>query len=133
MPSSTLIVIKPDAVVRNLIGEILILIECHFSIDSMQWVEPEYTLKDSTYWNFYSRQHKSQPYFEDLVWFMISGPSLALIVSRKNDDAIEKWRELIKEIRTKYVLPNRPLCENLVHGSDSKESLEYEAKVLGWD
>ncbi|XP_070186058.1 thioredoxin domain-containing protein 6-like isoform X20 [Littorina saxatilis] len=84
--------------------------------------------------NFY-KEHEGQPYFEDLVTRMSSGPMLALGLAR--DDAVTGWREMLgppdleeaktnapDSLRAQFALDENPL--NQLHGSDSPETAKVE-------
>ena len=136
--SSTLALIKPDALERRLVGEIFGRIErAGFTIAGCRSLIPD------DEWNpreFYGRQHKGKPYFEALVAFMESGPSIALVLQHADKDAIAAWRELmghwdlnlsrVGTIRGDLMRPQDAGMRNLVHGSDSEESFNAEIDYL---
>ena len=123
----TLSIIKPDAVKRNITGEINSLIEkndikivaqkmIHLSIDDAK--------------RFYG-VHKDRAFYQDLCNYMISGPIVVQVLSGK--DVIVKYRELMgatnpanaedNTIRKSYGVS---VEENSVHGSDSEENAKIE-------
>jgi nucleoside-diphosphate kinase len=123
----TLSIIKPDAVSRNLTGKILsILEENGFVIKGMKMLS--LTKKEAE--GFYY-VHKQRPFFNDLTNFMSSGPIVVLALEREN--AINKLREIMGAtdpakaeegtIREMFALN---LEKNSIHGSDSKESADFE-------
>lgn len=128
----TLAIIKPDAVERGLIGEIIRDIERNcFKIVDMRIAK--LLPSDAEY--LYA-EHKGKPFFDRLTKFMSSGPLVLLVLERAN--AIEEWRKQMGptdiekarshfgSIRGKFGRHNRPPHENVVHGSDSPESAVRE-------
>jgi len=132
----TLAIIKPDATERNLVGKIVdeILLG-GFEILDMKLV----TMSKKHAEEFYA-EHEGKPFFERLTNFMSSGPSVFLVLEKKN--AIKDWRTLMgptnieeakKErfcLRGHFGLLDRPLHENIVHGSDSPESAGRELNLF---
>ena len=123
----TLVLIKPDGVARNLVGEILARIERKgYVIADLKMLTPTRAMLERHY-----EEHQGKPFFEPLVAFMASGPVVAARVT--GDSVIEGFRSLAGKtdptvaapgtIRGDYSLSNR---ENLVHGSDSPESAARE-------
>ena len=125
----TLLIIKPDAVERNLIGKIISMCEDNgFRILN---IKMENMTKEKAE-SFYS-VHKGKEFFEKLVNYITSGPVVALLLEREN--AIEMLRELIGSTDPKKARPGTvrflygiDITKNSVHASDSKESFEYEVK-----
>ncbi len=117
----TLAIIKPDAVESQAVGFILQMAEfAGFKIRNMRWL----TLSERAAENFYA-EHKGKPFFEKLVKFMASGPSVAVHLDDDLDDTVSRWREVIKSIR-KVEASKEHSERNAVHGSDSNESAERE-------
>jgi len=125
----TLTMIKPDAVKNGHIGNILADINAAgFGIKAMKLTQ--LSRRDAEL--FYA-VHKERPFFNDLVEFMISGPIVAAVLEK--DNAIEEFRNLIGAtnpkdaaegtIRNKYA---ESIEANAIHGSDSDENAEIEAK-----
>ncbi len=123
----TFSIIKPDAVKRNLSGEILAQIQATgLRIVAMKMLQ----LTKAQAEGFYA-VHKGKPFFDDLIVFMCSGPVVCSVLEGEN--AITKYREVMgatnpKEaakgsIREKYALS---LTENSVHGSDAVETAQFE-------
>jgi nucleoside-diphosphate kinase len=126
----TLVLIKPDAVRRGLIGEIIGRFERKgLTIDALELRTMDGELADAHY-----ADHLTKAFYPPLKDFMTSGPLLAAIVS--GDQAISVVRALVGAtdgraaaagtIRGDLSLSNR---ENLVHASDSPESAEREIKL----
>lgn len=130
MSERTLVLIKPDAVRRGLVGEIIARFERKgLAIDALVLRELDAALADQHY-----AEHADKPFYPPLKEFMTSGNLVAAIVS--GDQAISVVRALVGAtdgraaaagtIRGDYSLSNR---ENLVHASDSPESAEREIKL----
>ncbi len=123
----TLSIIKPDAVAKNVIGQI----ESRFEAAGLQIVAMKMLqLDDELAGGFYA-EHKERPFYKDLVGFMTSGPVVVQVLEGEN--AIAKNRELMgatnpKEadagtIRADFA---ESIDANAVHGSDSPESATRE-------
>ncbi|MCU0843905.1 MAG: nucleoside-diphosphate kinase [Spirochaetes bacterium] len=123
----TLSMIKPDAVGRNIIGEIYSRFEKNgLRIAAARMLR--LSVDDAR--RFYA-EHQGQPYFEPLIEFMTSGPILAQVL--EGDDAIAKNREIMGKTNSPEAAPGtirRDFGENnrrnAVHGSDSVQSAERE-------
>ena len=123
----TLSMIKPDAVGRNIIGEIYSRFEKNgLRIAAARMLR--LSVDDAR--RFYA-EHEGQPYFEPLIEFMTSGPILAQVL--EGDDAIAKNREIMGITNSPEAAPGtirRDFGENnrrnAVHGSDSVQSAERE-------
>jgi nucleoside-diphosphate kinase len=127
----TLVLLKPDAVRRGLVGEILRRYEAKgLSIVSMDLRTIDGDVADQQY-----AEHLERDFYPPLREFITSGPLVAAVV--EGDEAIEVVRLLNGAtdarkaapgtIRGDLALSNR---ENLVHGSDSAESAEREIKIF---
>ncbi|MGH3738859.1 MAG: nucleoside-diphosphate kinase [Micromonosporaceae bacterium] len=127
MSERTLVLIKPDAVRRGLVGEVLTRLERKgLTLEELRLRTMDGDLADQHY-----AEHLEKPFYPPLKEFMTSGPLIALIVS--GDQAIEVVRTLTGAtdgrksaagtIRGDFSLSNR---ENLVHASDSPESAKRE-------
>jgi nucleoside-diphosphate kinase len=123
----TLVLLKPDAVRRGLVGEVLGRFERKgLTIDAMELRTIDAAAADAHY-----ADHTAQPWYPPLRDFVTSGPLVALVLS--GDEAISVTRGLIGAtdgrkavsgtIRGDFSLSNR---ENLVHASDSPESAKRE-------
>mgnify|MGYP000930794416 FL=1 len=123
----TLSMIKPDAVGKNIIGEIYARFEKNgLRIAAARMLR--LSVDDAR--RFYA-EHEGQPYFEPLIDFMTSGPILAQVL--EGDDAIAKNREIMGKTNSPEADPGtirRDFGENnrrnAVHGSDSPKSAERE-------
>ncbi|HYX80478.1 MAG TPA: nucleoside-diphosphate kinase [Actinomycetota bacterium] len=128
---STLLIIKPDAVRRGLVGEILRRIESKgLRIAEMRMTTIERELAEEHY-----DEHREKAFFEELVGFITSGP---VIVARiEGENAIEVWRSMMGPTDPKDAPAGTVrgdfgtvITENLVHGSDSSASAERELKLF---
>lgn len=126
----TLSIIKPDAVRKNVMGQIL----ARFEAAGLRVVSlKKMYLNAQTAGEFYA-EHKERPFFGELVTFMTSGPCYPLVLEGEN--AILKNRELMGAtnptkaepgtIRHDFALPCTDLSANVVHGSDSPTSAARE-------
>ncbi|PPR42929.1 MAG: Nucleoside diphosphate kinase [Alphaproteobacteria bacterium MarineAlpha8_Bin1] len=127
----TLSIIKPDAVKRDLTGEINSMIE-KSGIRIIAQRMMTLSLNDAE--NFYG-VHKDRAFFKDLCEYMISGPIVIQVL--EGDKVIQKYRDLMgttnpsnaeeNTIRKKFGLS---VEENSVHGSDSKENAKIEIEFF---
>lgn len=123
----TLSIIKPDAVAKNVIGEI----ESRFEKAGLKIVEMQMKqLSQADAEGFYA-EHKERPFFADLVAFMTSGPVVVQVLEGEN--AIVLNRELMGATNPQEAAEGtirRDFAEsidaNAVHGSDSAASAERE-------
>jgi len=123
----TLSIVKPDAVGKNVIGEILARFEkAGLSIVAAKMVQ----LDDEKAGGFYA-EHKERPFFKDLVGFMTSGPVVVQVLEGEN--AIALNRELMGATNPKEAAEGtiradfaQSIDANAVHGSDSAESAARE-------
>jgi len=123
----TLSIIKPDAVAKNIIGEVIF----RFERGGLKIVAAKMLhLSREQAEGFYAI-HKGKPFFEDLITFMISGPVLVQVLEGEN--AIQRNRDIMGAtnpadalagtIRADYA---KTIDENVVHGSDSPENAAIE-------
>jgi nucleoside diphosphate kinase (EC 2.7.4.6) len=123
----TLSIIKPDAVAKNVIGEIISRFEkAGLKIVAMQMKQ----LSKQDAEGFYA-EHKERPFFADLVAFMTSGPVVVMVL--EGESAIALNRELMGATNPKEAAEGtirRDFAEsidaNAVHGSDSPASAARE-------
>jgi nucleoside-diphosphate kinase len=123
----TLSIIKPDAVAKNVIGEIYARFEkAGLRIVAARMMQ----LSRAEAEGFYA-VHKERPFFKDLVDFMISGPVMVQVL--EGDNAMQKNRDLMGAtdpkkadkgtIRADFA---QSIDANAVHGSDSPENAAVE-------
>lgn len=127
----TLCIIKPDAVRKNVQGNIIqMLTDNGFVIRGMKMLQ----LSESNAKKFYE-VHKERPFYNDLVEYMTSGPVITIALEKNN--AVADYRELIgatdpaeaKEgtVRKLFAASKQ---ENAVHGSDSVENGKIEVSFF---
>lgn len=123
----SLVLVKPDAVRRGLLGEVLSRFERKgLTVEALELRTMDAALADQHY-----ADHVDKPFYPPLKEFMTSGPLAAVVLS--GDEVIEVVRTMIGStdgrkaaagtIRGDFSLSNR---ENLVHASDSPESAARE-------
>ncbi len=123
----TFSIIKPDAVAKNVIGEITTRFEkAGLRVVASKMVQ----LSAREAGGFYA-EHKERPFFNDLVSFMTSGPVIVQVL--EGEDAIAKNRELMGATNPKEAAAGtiradfaQSIDENAVHGSDSEEAAARE-------
>jgi nucleoside-diphosphate kinase len=123
----TLSIIKPDAVAKNVIGQIV----SRFEAADLKVVEMSLrSLSQADAEGFYA-EHKERPFFADLVSFMTSGPVVVQVLEGEN--AVLTNRDLMGATNPKEAAEGtirRDFAEsidaNAVHGSDSVESATRE-------
>ena len=127
----TLILCKPDAVSRGLVGEITARIERRgYVITAMKLMQLDGDRAREHY-----AEHRSKPFFNDLVDFITNGPLVAIAVS--GERAIDGCRQLIGATDPLSAAPGsiradlaQTIGRNLVHGSDSPASAERELPIF---
>ena len=123
----TLSIIKPDAVAKNVIGEIL----SRFEKSGLKVVAARMKqLSKQEAEGFYA-VHRERPFFGSLTAFMSSGPAIVLVLEAA--DAIKKWRTLMGAtdpakadagtMRKEFA---QSIERNATHGSDAPETAAYE-------
>ena len=130
----TLVLVKPDGVARNLTGEILRRIEAKgYQIVDLKLLEADLDLLSKHY-----EEHQGKPFYEPLVEFMMSGPSVAIRLA--GNRVIEGFRSLAGATDPTTAAPGTirgdlgrdwglKVQQNLVHGSDSPESAARELEI----
>ena len=123
----TLSIIKPDAVAKNVIGEIYSRFEnAGFKIVGAKMLHLDADLAGGFY-----AVHKDRPFFNDLMAFMTSGPVMVQVLEGEN--AVAKHREIMGATNPQEAAPGtiradfaESLDENACHGSDSIENAAIE-------
>ncbi|GAB4290258.1 MAG: nucleoside-diphosphate kinase [Thiohalomonadaceae bacterium] len=123
----TISIIKPDAVAKNVIGEIY----ARFEKAGLKIVAAKMLhLSKEQAEGFYA-VHKERPFFKDLVAFMTSGPVMVQVLEGEN--AIAKNREVMGATNPKEAAPGTiradfavSIDENAVHGSDGPDTAKAE-------
>ena len=131
MTERTLSIIKPDAVAKNVIGEIYSRFEkAGLQIVAARMVQ----LSRADAEGFYA-VHKERPFFNDLVEFMISGP--VMVQALEGENAIAKNRDLMGATNPKEAAAGTIRADfadsidaNAVHGSDAPETAKVEIEYF---
>lgn len=134
MSERTLILVKPDGVKRGLSGEILRRIEAKGYV----LVAVELKTATAELLAAHYEEHVGKPFYEPLVEFMMSGPSLAIVA--EGERVIEGFRSLAGSTDPTTAPPGTirgdlgrqwptQVLQNLVHGSDSADSAEREIGI----
>lgn len=127
MGERTLSIIKPDGVERGLIGEVIMRLEkADLEIVAMKMIKMNKVQASGFY-----KVHEGKPFFESVTDFMSSGPCVVMVL--ESDDAIKNYRDLMGAtnyeeaeegtIRRKFATD---IEKNIVHGSDSKATAQFE-------
>lgn len=123
----TLLIVKPDAVARGLIGEVIRRCEAEgLAVRGLKMV----VLRQTEAQGFY-HVHREQPFFESLTRFMASGPCVAIVLEGQR--AIERVRKLMGATDPRKAAEGTlrqtwatSIERNVVHGSDSVASAAIE-------
>lgn len=123
----TLSIIKPDGVARKLIGEVVGRLEkMNVNIIAMKMIK----MTNAQAKGFYA-VHAERPFFDSLTDFMSSGP--VVVMALEGEDVIAKYRELMGATNYKEAAEGTirrdfatEIEKNIVHGSDSPESADFE-------
>ncbi len=127
----TLFMVKPDAVARGLVGEIVAVMEREgFEIERLEMQRFERARAEAFY-----EVHRDKPFFASLIEYVTSGPVVAMVLA--GDSAITRVREVMGAtdpaqaasgtIRGKY---GESIERNAVHGSDSPISAAHEIAIV---
>lgn len=127
----TFVAIKPDAVQRGLIGEVIQRFEKKgFKIIALKMILVNRETAEKHY-----AEHIGKPFYENLINFITSGPIIAMVI--KGDDVVNLVRKMNGSTNPKDALPGTirgdyaMIAErNIVHGSDSAESAEREIGIF---
>lgn len=127
MTERTLSIIKPDAVAKNIIGDI----NSRFEKAGLKIVAAKMVHLNKQQAEKFYEVHQARPFYADLVKFMISGPVMVQVLEGK--DAIVKNRELMGATNPKEAASGtiradfaNSIDENAVHGSDAPETAAME-------
>jgi len=131
MLERTLVLLKPDAVQRGLVGEIVTRLERKgLRIVGLKLRRFELPLIEEHY-----SAHRERPFYPKLVKFMTSGPVVAIALEGK--DAVEVVRKLIGKTNSRQAEPGTirgdlgmSFSNNLVHGSDGPEAAKKELALF---
>ncbi len=127
----TLVLLKPDAVQRGLIGRII----ARFEAKGLRLVGLQLRKFPVALIRKHYAEHKAKPFYKDLVAFMTSGPVVAMVLEGRG--AVEIARRLIGDTSSAKAAPGTirgdlgmSFSNNLVHGSDGAESARRELKLF---
>lgn len=132
--NATLVLIKPDGVKRNLVGEIIRRCEAKgYKVADLRMVAPNRDLLAKHY-----AEHEGKPFYEPLMEFMLSGPTVAIRL--EGERVIEGFRSIAGATDPTIAAPGTirgdlsrdwgtKVIQNLVHGSDSEESAQRELAI----
>ncbi len=130
----TLILVKPDGVRRQLVGEVIRRIETKgYVVSDLKMIQPDRELLAKHY-----AEHEGKPFYEPLLEFMLSGKVVAIIA--EGHRVIEGFRKLAGTTDPTVAEPGTirgdlacdqgtKVVQNIVHGSDSPESAEREIAI----
>jgi nucleoside-diphosphate kinase len=127
----TFVMIKPDAVQRGLIGEIISRLEKKgLKIVAMKMINVSKELAEMHY-----AEHREKPFFQSLVDYITSAPVVAMVVEGRN--AVKVVRTLVGATNPVEALPGTirgdfgmDIGRNVIHASDSLESAEREISLF---
>lgn len=130
MSEQSLFIVKPDAVARNLVGEVIVRFERKgFKLVKLKMFQ--FTKEQAE--EFYS-VHKDKPFFGELVSFITSGPVVAAVIEGNN--AVATTRIMIGATKSFEAAPGSirgdfglGFTDNIIHASDSPESFQHEERV----
>jgi len=132
MSNQTLVLLKPDAVERGLVGAIV----SRFEARGLRIARMELRTLDAGVLARHYEEHVSKPFYPDLVAFMSRGPVVAMVVEGPTD-AWEVVRSMMGATNPVKAAPGTirgdlglEMTENLVHGSDSAESAAREIAIF---
>jgi nucleoside-diphosphate kinase len=131
VPDRTLILVKPDAFERRLTGEVIARFERKgLGLVALKLIQVDRELAEGHY-----AEHRSKPFFEELVEFITRGPLVAMVL--EGDGAIEAARQVIGATNPIEAAPGSirgdfatEITFNLVHGSDSPNSAAREIELF---
>jgi nucleoside-diphosphate kinase len=131
MIEQSLVLIKPEAVTRGLIGQIVGRFEARqFRIVAMKMETLSRQVAETHY-----GEHRGKPFFEGLVSYITSGPVVAMVV--ESPGVVSMIRTMVGATDAAVALPGtirgdlaQSIAENVIHASDSPESAAREIKLF---
>ena len=131
MPEQTLFIVKPDAVARGLVGEVIRRFESKgFELVKIRM----FKFTTSQAQQFY-KVHADKPFFGELVSFITSGPVVACMI--RGNNAVATVRIMVGATKSYEAAPGSirgdlglGLSDNVIHASDSQESYRHESAVV---
>ena len=130
LAEKTLFIVKPDAVARKLLGEIIARFERKgFKLLKLKMFQFSQEQAEQFY-----NVHKDKPFFGELTSFITSGPVVVAIIEGNN--AIATTRIMVGATKSFEAAPGSirgdfglGFTDNIIHASDSQESFDHESKV----
>ena len=127
MKERTLSIIKPDGVSRNLVGEVIKRLEkADLNIVAMKMIKMNKEQAEGFY-----KVHEGKPFYDSVTNFMSSAPCVVMVL--EGDDAINRYRKLMGATDYKKAEEGtirrtfaQDIEKNIVHGSDSHETAQFE-------
>ena len=127
----SLVLIKPDAVQRGLIGKII----THLENKGLKFIAMKMIHMDKELAERHYAVHKGKPFYEDLIVFITSSPVIAIVI--QGDNVVEIVRHTIGETNPAKSAPGTirgdfavSMRYNLIHGSDSPENATTEIELF---
>ncbi|AIZ60614.1 nucleoside-diphosphate kinase [Bacillus safensis] len=127
----TFLMVKPDGVERQLIGDIV----SRFEKKGLQLVGAKLMSIPKEVAETHYGEHKEKPFFGELVDFITSGPVFAMVW--QGEQVVDVTRQIIGKTNPKEALPGTirgdyglTVGKNIIHGSDSPESAEREINLF---
>lgn len=127
----TFLMVKPDAVRRGLIGQIVSRFEAkgfHMIAGKLMVISDQLVRK-------HYKEHEGRPFYQDLITFMTSGPVFAMVW--EGDNIIKLARQMMGSTDPEQAAPGTirgdfatRVNRNVIHGSDSPESAEREIRLF---
>ncbi|MEM1537503.1 MAG: nucleoside-diphosphate kinase [Candidatus Nezhaarchaeales archaeon] len=127
----TLIIVKPDGVVRGYVGEVLRRFEMKgLKIVALKMLKLERSEAERLY-----AVHKGKPFYEELIGYITSAP--IVVAALEGNEAISVVRKIIGPTNPKEAEPGTirgdlglTVTKNVIHASDSKENAAYELSIF---
>lgn len=131
MTEETFVMIKPDGVRKKLVGEIIKRFELKgLNLKALKLLKMSREIAEELY-----SIHRGRPFFDDLVNYVTSGEVVVMVLS--GEDVISAVRKMMGATNPKDAEPGTirgdfalDISENIIHGSDSKESVEREIPIF---
>ena len=131
MPERTFVLLKPDAIQRNLAGEIIGRFERRgLKLVGMKFIRVSRGLAEAYY-----EEHKGKPFFQPLISYVTSAPVVAMVW--EGDNAISVVRKMMGKTNSAEAEPGTirgdlalTIGRNVIHGSDSPESAKREISLF---
>ena len=132
MSDRTLVILKPDAVERGLVGQIV----SRFEQRTLKVAAMELRTLDVAVLAQHYAEHQGKPFYADLVAFMSRGPVVTMVIEGP-EDTFQVVRDMMGATNPRKAAPGTiradlgiDFTENLVHGSDSAESAAREIRIF---